>query len=364
MGQRNEAADVLRGIGIIAVVAGHAWSGTGITPFSPYSFHMPLFFFLSGLFFDERDPGKIGATVLKTARALLVPTTAFFLVYAVIAQAVTWAGFSGFGRGFSVHDVLLNQFAGAEAYGFTSPYWFIPCLFFVRIYFGIVHARLAALAQKVCGNRQAVIHAVFGAAYLLIALLAVHASRKMYLAHDVQWAAIIPFRVALAAFFYYLGYLANTYRIERVLGNIGVIVVAYIVQQQLWSTGRILDFWMQIMKFENTFLPFVTSILGIAFFYGISVLIAGNRGVRVLTILGKHGMPIVLHQLFSFFLVNLALCAVGIIKPSAVTGPYYEFHTERLWYVYVIAGLTLPLVIDRYIVRPVSRWRLAIHAAI
>ncbi|WP_433704336.1 acyltransferase family protein [Paraburkholderia sacchari] len=355
MGARNEAVDVLRGIGIVAVVAGHAWSGTGIPPFSPYSFHMPLFFFLSGLFFDERYPGRPLKIVLKTARTLLIPTTAFFLVYAIIVQALVWGGFGGLGREFSIHDVLLNQFAGSEAYGFTSLYWFIPCLFFVRIYFSLVHSRLAALFLKIPRNRTVVTHSIFGILYLLIALTAVHESRNMYAMNDVQWGQIIPMRVALAAFFYYLGYLATIYRIDASLGNIVVILAIYIIQQQLWSTGKVLDFWMQIMKFENTFLPFITSILGISFFYGISVLIAGNRGSHMLAILGMRGMPIVLHQLFSFFLVNLALCVAGVIRPATVSGPYYEFHTERMWYVYVAAGLMLPLAIDKYIVAPVSR---------
>lgn len=346
---------MLRGIGIAAVVAGHAWSGTGVPPFSPYSFHMPLFFFLSGLFFDETRFEEPVQMVLKTARTFLVPTTVFFLVYAVLTQVIAWGGFTKLAHPLSMRDVFLNQFAGSEAYGFTSPYWFIPCLFFVRIYFSLIHSKLAHTARVVLGNRSAVVHAAFGLLYLVIALAAVHAARKMYLGGYVQWDWIIPLRVAFAAFFYYLGYLASFYRIERLVGSAVVLMLLYVVQQQTWATGRVLDFWMQIMKFENTILPFVTSILGIAFFYGISVLASGKHGTRILEVLGKNGMPIVLHHLFSFFLVNLALCAAGVIKPADVTGPYYQFHTERLWYVYVFAGLVLPLAIDRYLVDPIRK---------
>ena len=47
-GGRLEWIDVARGIGIIAVVAGHVWTG-GAFRNALYSFHMPLFFLLSGL---------------------------------------------------------------------------------------------------------------------------------------------------------------------------------------------------------------------------------------------------------------------------------------------------------------------------
>ncbi|WP_411740358.1 acyltransferase family protein [Pseudomonas sp. BF-B-26] len=51
MKERNFSVDVLRGIGILLVVSGHASSGSSMNVFAPYSFHMPLFFFISGLFF-------------------------------------------------------------------------------------------------------------------------------------------------------------------------------------------------------------------------------------------------------------------------------------------------------------------------
>lgn len=47
----------LKGIGIILVVLGHTfWGGTKVI----YAFHMPLFFFVSGMLFKEetRNPKK------------------------------------------------------------------------------------------------------------------------------------------------------------------------------------------------------------------------------------------------------------------------------------------------------------------
>jgi hypothetical protein len=141
--------------------------------------------------------------------------------------------------------------------------------------------------------------------------------------------------------------------------------VLYAVQQQLWSAGTVLDFWMQVMKFEHPILPILTSLTGIAFFFGISQMIAAHRGARILAFIGEKGLPIVLHQLFGFFVLNLVLCGFGVLKPSDVAGQYFQWHTEKTWPLYVICGIVVPLLIDRYVVGKVksgvssivARWR-------
>lgn len=51
MKQRNEAIDILKGIGILLVLVAHALGGF-VSHFS-YTFHMPLFFIVSGLYIEE-----------------------------------------------------------------------------------------------------------------------------------------------------------------------------------------------------------------------------------------------------------------------------------------------------------------------
>ncbi len=73
--------DVARGIGILLVVLGHnavfRESSHGLYE-AIYLFHMPLFFFLSGVTFRLTSPGE---TVRKRARALLVPYFAMGVVW-------------------------------------------------------------------------------------------------------------------------------------------------------------------------------------------------------------------------------------------------------------------------------------------
>lgn len=354
--ERDQSIDILRGIGIIFVVAGHAGSGTGLPVFSPYSFHMPLFFFLSGIFFKELAPEGFFASILRGGRALILPTTLCFIAYALISHLLGFLGFSGLSRPLSFKSILFDQFFGSGAYRFTSPYWFIPVLFFVRLYFGVVHARIAVFVRRALALNCYALHGLFALGYLMAALVSVHVSRVMYQTGNVQWTAIIPLRVVFGGCFYYLGYLCATYRAQRVIGNVIALAAIYVIGQQLVITGKTLDFWMQIMKFESTILPIVSSTLGICFFYGVAILLSSHRAMGLIAFIGKKGMPIVLHQLFSFFLVNAVLCAVGVIQPSTVVSQYYEWHPEHMWFVYVLAGLTIPLLLDRFVASPAAHF--------
>lgn len=119
---RNSSIDIAKGIGILLVVLGHNW----ILTHDPatlgfqviYSFHMPLFFFLSGIFLN---PMQHFLSLVRTrADALIKP-------YAVVLILL---GVYKVGMGYTTPG---RYFPGV-AYGVGStldwsPMWFLPCLF-------------------------------------------------------------------------------------------------------------------------------------------------------------------------------------------------------------------------------------------
>lgn len=72
---RDRSVDIAKGIGIISVVYGHL-----NCPIHDeiYLFHMPLFFFLSGLFFSTKYTPK--EFLIKKTRALIVPAILFYVL--------------------------------------------------------------------------------------------------------------------------------------------------------------------------------------------------------------------------------------------------------------------------------------------
>lgn len=131
---RQAWIDLAKGIGIVLVVAGH----TGIPPLATKyvcAFHMPLFFFLSGLLYRRRPFAEV---VSRRARTLLVPYLAFSLVGFIIYDGIIahrWLGMSHYGR--ELLGVLYGTPGGPYEL-MVFPLWFLLSLFLAQGMFSLV----------------------------------------------------------------------------------------------------------------------------------------------------------------------------------------------------------------------------------
>lgn len=83
--RRVQSLDRARGLAIFAIVLGHVWLSSEVVPLHPfvYAFHVPLFFYLSGLFFRVGGPGQ-WTRLARRVRTIAIP----YAVWAVISVAV------------------------------------------------------------------------------------------------------------------------------------------------------------------------------------------------------------------------------------------------------------------------------------
>lgn len=128
--------DVARGIGILLVVLGHnaVFRESSHALYEAiYLFHMPLFFFVSGVTFRATSPGE---TLRKRARALLVP---YLAMGAVAVLAASQSGDAG-----RVLEEVRGVLYGTGHTIRFVPLWFLPCLFLVCV----STAALIALARS------------------------------------------------------------------------------------------------------------------------------------------------------------------------------------------------------------------------
>lgn len=136
--ERIPSFDIMKGLAILLVIAGHipgipAWMKQWI-----YSFHIPLFFLLSGYFFKPAQTFK--DTFRKSAERLLVPiviSSAFILLYgiAVGIKNVSWhpiirhIAFTVFPSG-----VPSIPFLDEETVNGNTPLWFLWALFWCQLF--------------------------------------------------------------------------------------------------------------------------------------------------------------------------------------------------------------------------------------
>lgn len=127
--ERNRYIDTIKAVGIFLVILGH--HQTIFTQYI-YSFHMPLFFFLSGIFHKNYSSYKV--FLEKKIKSLIIPYFFFaitlFLYWAIIAR--------NFGeiktKNISILESLKGIFMGMDMTGVSSMEWGIILWFLLTLF--------------------------------------------------------------------------------------------------------------------------------------------------------------------------------------------------------------------------------------
>ena len=145
------AVDVAKAIGIVLVVFGHSPGMPALAVVLIFSFHMPLFFFLSGMLHGA-SRGTPAEVIRRKARTLLVPYLFFFCL-----SLAYWLATRNLGdrarkfEGVTVTDAIHGLFTGRSSDLFVNePLWFLPCLFVCTALYVLLRRRLAPLTILGC----------------------------------------------------------------------------------------------------------------------------------------------------------------------------------------------------------------------
>lgn len=120
---RIDYFDIAKGFGIILVIIAHTGFATDYLSCYINSFHMPLFFILSGMlsnYLNEIDM-ELRPLVLKKIRGLMIPYISFSILYVVIYTVTYYMGLV------TKEDFLQSVIYMITLYG-DSTLWFLPAL--------------------------------------------------------------------------------------------------------------------------------------------------------------------------------------------------------------------------------------------
>lgn len=146
-GQRIEWVDILKGIAILLVVVGHMEYAEGVSNAGRtliYSFHMALFFMLSGYtaaLSMSRNP-HLGQFVWRRFLSIMVPYVCWMLAVPAIYTS------AGQLSHYSIHGALIGILSGWD------QWWFLPCLFILQmlfVAFTLVRRFISGIAGAVAG---------------------------------------------------------------------------------------------------------------------------------------------------------------------------------------------------------------------
>lgn len=125
MRERINYIDYTKGIAILFVIFGHVYCGNNVATNWIYSFHIPLFFIVSGFllnFSKSKDTKKI---ILKKFKLLMVPYLLFSLINIVGNYSI---------NGLSTIVLKSDVFNTITLFG-IGALWFLPVLFIVELIF-------------------------------------------------------------------------------------------------------------------------------------------------------------------------------------------------------------------------------------
>lgn len=135
MNNRNTNIDILKGIGIIAVIVGHLttiWHLRGLI----YSFHMPLFFLASGYFFKyQKNKDFIYKLINKLLKPYIFFSFIIFIISYIFNSTTEHQNFHFYLKMKIFADGYYND---TKIWGNMPPIgilWFLPALFWCRIIF-------------------------------------------------------------------------------------------------------------------------------------------------------------------------------------------------------------------------------------
>lgn len=128
--ERIEWVDVIKGFAIIMVMWGHTYNNALIHVFI-YSFHIPLFFLMSGYFFSIKNM-KYKDFLWYKIKTLLFPMAIFSIINVFIQIIINFDNLA------IIPKRLAGIFIELRGSQYDSGLWFITCLFVAELIYWIV----------------------------------------------------------------------------------------------------------------------------------------------------------------------------------------------------------------------------------
>lgn len=275
--KRLDYIDLAKGLGMLTIMWGHIH--TGVSTQLVYAFHIPLFFFLSGLVFSRQRYANFGVFLKKRWKGLIFP----YIVFSVLTWAV-WATYSYVTHA-SVESYwipLLQTFIAQGSEGYlvhNVPLWFVMCLFSVEVIYYFTSRLKTGWIIAVC-----------------VALGAIGAWMSIT---DMYDFSVLPWSIDVALMalpFYAIGSLTNQYiGHERISGAVerhrGIAVLLMIVAVAFLYVGGTSNGQVSMGHAylgKNLFVFYPVALCGIVAFMALCLLIVSCKLLSNSRLIGGH----------------------------------------------------------------------------
>jgi acyltransferase len=290
--QRIHWIDIAKGMGIIFIIYAHALGANDYRHLF-YSFHIPLFFFLSGIVYNPQKYVNFLNLLKKTAKGLLFPYFIFAFIFFII-----WLIKLKTDNLLSPEIIrqFLSIFYANSNNGlmiFNNILWFLPALFVTRILFALIYKYFE---KNIILILVLIFFSIFG---YLISIFGTNI--KLPFGIETAISAVI---------FYGFGFLWNRsekiklliFKYKYLLFFLLLIIGSYISNVEFQIYGHQID--MRLNHLNNYFSFYIAAFCGIFTWISFSQILNKNF---VLEIIGRNTLILFVWHMFIFNYLDLYL---------------------------------------------------------
>ncbi|MGN0458470.1 MAG: acyltransferase family protein [Eubacterium sp.] len=249
--------DILKGIAILLMVFDHVWFGS-ICHIYIQSFHMPLFFIVSGYLWNNRD---VKTEISKKFWSLIIP----YLFFGTLFLLVKLIAF-GYCESFRDSAVAVFIFPTImDEMPFNPALWFLPCMFLTSVLYNCLHTVTKGIVIRL---------------FACIFFFAVVCIILSYCGINLLPFCISPTLIALL--FFFIGDKLKIVKYKRELKHLFNIPILYLILFVLLDILLVLlngSVDLRSVRFHNVGLYFINSLLGVFIAWNISNKIALSNKV-------------------------------------------------------------------------------------
>lgn len=350
--KRNDAIDILKGIGILLVIVGHTYGP--MTNFI-YLFHMPIFFMAAGYCYSAKySESLFGLAKLakRRLRSLWFPYALINIIFillnnffidinfyttdeSLIEQVPTFYKQIP-GHYYSANEIL-NKIVHALLFNqstqLTGATWFLEVLFFATLGFAAVDYIIRKITFAKNNKVRVAFHCIVLSVFLVIS----------------EFKSQIPFlgKYRLATILVVIG-LFEMGLLYKIIEKKIHLRFKYILMIAVLSNFAliVLNFFGSIdlssHSYSSLMFLFLTSVLGWLMIYGFSQIISKNNFLRkIFKFYGKNSLVILMVHLLFYKPVTILLVNINNL-PNYMIASFPVLTVDNgLWIVYSIVNILL-----------------------
>lgn len=283
---RIEWIDICKAFAIYLMVMGHVGVSKNINIFI-HTFHMPVFFILSGFCFNEKKNNNIKDLIKKRFLSLMVPyfifATGLFIFWDVALLILNRPEEMR-----EISNLLKSMFwfnTNASAFGVIQ--WFLPCLFLSEIIFCII-CKITKSSLLKCGITLIVL-SILAYTYPIIF------NFRLPLALDCSLMATVFFGIGWLIKSIKIDKISNIIQTNKFKSLVIIILFGIVLSPLIYLNGEVN---MRTIKYGNYFLFFFNSItysmLLMAFSITVSNIFEKSKITKFIQWIGRNTLVVLL----------------------------------------------------------------------